>query len=267
MGSHNRGMAKKLAVELFLMVVAGLILGAIGPFGTYDTPTGTRMLLWVLMILAGYPIFKGLGTVSRWLSATTHIPETVATPLALMVAAAPMTLIVATLFFRASLGDALRWEGLPGLYLQVAIVGVLIHLATSTILAPRNKVDEPQAPSDRPAPAPQLQTPPAPADFAAAPVPLPPGLGTLVALKGEDHYVRAIGTDSAELMLMRLRDAIAQLGGDTEGQQVHRSWWVARAGIERIERQGREARIRLVTGEDVPVARDAMPRLRAAGWL
>ena len=63
-----RRMGRRLAIETFLMVVTGLIFGIIGPFGTFEIPLVPRVLLWILMILAGYPIFRALGTVASWLA-------------------------------------------------------------------------------------------------------------------------------------------------------------------------------------------------------
>ena len=65
---------------------------------------------------------------------------------------------------------------------------------------------------------------------------------------------------------MRMGDAIERLGS-ADGLRVHRSWWVARAGISAVRRDGRSATITLVNGQEAPVARDMMPALRAAGWL
>ncbi len=86
------------------------------------------------------------------------------------------------------------------------------------------------------------------------------------ALRGEDHYVRVVGEAREELILMRLRDAIERLG-DADGLRVHRSWWVAKDAVISVRRDGRTAVITLAGGHEVPVARDMMPHLRAAGWL
>ena len=96
---------------------------------------------------------------------------------------------------------------------------------------------------------------------------LPPHLGReLLALEMEDHYVRAHTTAGSALVLMRMRDAVAELDG-VEGLQVHRSWWVARAAVEREVQDGRNLRLRLRNGLEAPVARNSVPTLRAAGWL
>lgn len=50
------------------------------------------------------------------------------------------------------------------------------------------------------------------------------------AVVAEDHYLRVITAEGSEMILMRLSDAISELS-DRAGLQIHRSHWVARAGI------------------------------------
>ncbi|OZA91948.1 MAG: hypothetical protein B7X57_09270 [Erythrobacter sp. 34-65-8] len=96
---------------------------------------------------------------------------------------------------------------------------------------------------------------------------LPPHLGTdLIALEMEDHYVRAHTALGSELILMRLRDAIAELDG-IEGLQVHRSWWVARHAVEDVRRDGRNLRLVLPGGLEAPVARANVAVLKEQGWI
>lgn len=102
-------------------------------------------------------------------------------------------------------------------------------------------------------PAPRRTSPPS--SFADR---LPPAFGPVLALKGEDHYVRAIGAKQSVLVLIRLRDAIAEL--NAPGERVHRSWWVARAGTSSITRRGQEAMIQLSDdGTQVPVSAKPCP--------
>ncbi|MBJ7439052.1 MAG: LytTR family transcriptional regulator DNA-binding domain-containing protein [Sphingopyxis sp.] len=253
-------MARQIAVELFLMVLAGIVLALIGPFGSYELPLTQRLVLWPLMLLSGYPVFRGLGVVSRWLAQVTHIPLAVAVPLALAVGALPVTLLVTLLWFRVPAGALLRTPGLGPLYLQVLIVGLIVHVAMHLLFRPTASHEE-----RFPAPAPHAD-PPTAATGPDPALPLPPGFGAIHALKGEDHYVRVIGDGREELVLMRMRDAIERLGS-ADGLRVHRSWWVARAGISAVRREGRAATITLVNGQEAPVARDMMAALRAAGWL
>ncbi|WP_194953075.1 LytTR family DNA-binding domain-containing protein [Sphingopyxis solisilvae] len=260
-------MARKIAIESFLMIVAGIILALIGPFGSYELPLVQRLILWPLMILCGYPIFGGLGAVARWLAEAVRIPYAVTIALGLIVGSMPMTLLVMLLWRRASIDQALQSPLLGAVYLQVLVIGVIIHTAMYLLFRPAAN-PEPTAPPLLP---PTLQpTAGAPDSGTAASIapnlPLPPGFGPVRALKGEDHYVRVIGDGREELILMRLRDAIERLG-TTDGLRVHRSWWVARGGVIAVRRDGRVAAITLVGGQEVPVSRDMMPQLRAAGWL
>ncbi|XJJ69614.1 LytTR family DNA-binding domain-containing protein (plasmid) [Novosphingobium sp. BL-8A] len=91
-------------------------------------------------------------------------------------------------------------------------------------------------------------------------------VGPISALQSEDHYVRVHGRDGSELILMRLRNAIAELD-DYSGAQVHRCWWVAADGIASIEADGRNRTIVLRNGARAAVARDAVSKLERSGFL
>jgi len=68
------------------------------------------------------------------------------------------------------------------------------------------------------------------------------------------------------LLLLRLSDAVAELG-PTLGRQVHRSYWVARRAVSSVERDRYRVRLILRNGARVPVSRTFLPKLRAEGWL
>jgi DNA-binding LytR/AlgR family response regulator len=78
----------------------------------------------------------------------------------------------------------------------------------------------------------------------------------------QDHYVQARTALGTTLILMRFRDAVAELGDS--GVQVHRSWWAAFGAMEAIERDGRGARLRLRGGATLPVSRACLPAVREA---
>jgi hypothetical protein len=88
----------------------------------------------------------------------------------------------------------------------------------------------------------------------------------LVALEMEDHYVRAHAPGRSTLLLMRMRDAEAELAG-VPGLRVHRSWWVAQDAVVRSFRQGRNLRLKLRGGLEAPVGRDRAGIVRQAGWI
>lgn len=87
----------------------------------------------------------------------------------------------------------------------------------------------------------------------------------LLALEGEDHYLRVHTDGGSALVLMRLRDAVAALG-DSAGWQPHRSFWLAAGATARAERSGQSWRLLLPTGLAVPVSRANLAAMRAAGY-
>lgn len=90
--------------------------------------------------------------------------------------------------------------------------------------------------------------------------------GEILALESEDHYVRVHGMQHSELLLLRLRDAIAEMD-ESLGEQTHRSWWVARNAVAEVAGSGRNRYLRLVNGTRALVARDSVERLSRSGFL
>ncbi|WP_428631564.1 LytTR family DNA-binding domain-containing protein [Sphingopyxis sp.] len=251
-------MAKRLTIELLVMVAIGLLIGLLGPFGTFEAPPAARMVSWVVWLLAGYIFFRPTGIVANWLCEATGLPRFAGTLLALIVASVPVTLVITMMAMHKSFADALRWPGFWTMYLYIWIVSAVVATAMTAIF---RRVEAPQ-----PAPGAPSEAAPALSEPAAPTLPLPPGFGAVRALKGEDHYVRVIGDGREELILMRMRDAIERLE-NSDGLRVHRSWWIAHDAVASVRRDGRAAVVTLTTGHEAPVSRDMMPQLRTVGWL
>lgn len=269
MAGSFANMARRIGIETFLVLVIGLVLGLFGPFGTFGMEPAVRIAFWMCYTLLGYAIFRPMLVIGRWVSEALSLPQIIGIGLALVIAAVPLTYMIALLFAGFDPVKALRWDGLPMLYFDVWLIGFLINGFFTLAFRDKDIMEAPQ---------PELGTSQAAAAVssevavpAAPPAPqfhdrLTPGFGPLLALKGEDHYVRAIGEAKDELLLLRLRDAINELG-DADGMSVHRSWWVSRSAIASHRREGRSAVLVLSNGTEVPVARDAVAQLRKAGWL
>ncbi len=252
-------MTRRLAVEIFIILLIGLALGLFGPFGTFAIPLTSRLLLWASFILIGYVIFRPMLIVGDWLSQMFSLNQHVGNLLALSLGSVPMAFCVLWAMSGFDLGRAMasNWFGMA--YGQVWFIGFLINGLFNLLFR-----DAVQAQATAPVVITPVQPP------ATSPVPfldrLPPAFGPLLALKSEDHYVRAIGDARDVMILIRLRDAIGELGV-VDGLQVHRSWWVARSAIASTRREGRQVWLCLKNGQDVAVARENVPKLRAAGWL
>lgn len=90
--------------------------------------------------------------------------------------------------------------------------------------------------------------------------------GALVSISVEDHYVRIHTTKGEEMVLMRLGDAMREVG-PTEGLQVHRSHWVAVDQVASARRKGDGAILTMSNGHDIPVSRANITKIKEAGLL
>jgi len=253
---------KDLPAELLVMAVLALILGLLGPFSTFDLPVASRVGLWLAMGLSGYACFRPVIAAGRSLAEQAHMPLSVAIGLACIIASIPVTMLVGLL-----LGNGLDSTSLVHSYPYVLFVGG-IATTIQFLLFARRPVAPPTAALEAEAPRAPSFAPPSPEPKPAAFLDrLPPHLGRdLLCLEMEDHYVRAHTAQGSTLLLMRMRDAVGELGG-IDGERVHRSWWVARAAVSGTERRDRATFLRLSNGLDVPVARDSVALLRSHGWL
>lgn len=90
--------------------------------------------------------------------------------------------------------------------------------------------------------------------------------GPILALTVEDHYTRVRTTKGTHLVLMRLGDAIREVG-ETPGARVHRSHWAAWGQVTAARREGDRAILTLTDGAEVPVSRANLAKVRDAGLL
>ena len=93
---------------------------------------------------------------------------------------------------------------------------------------------------------------------------LPKALGTdIISLQAQDHYVEVKTSAGKELVLIRLSDAIKELG-DENGIQVHRSWWVMTKHVLEQKRVDNKPHLVLSDGSFVPVSRTYSANVKAA---
>jgi hypothetical protein len=250
--------SRRLAVHIFLMVAIGVVLALVAPFGSDNMPAGLRFAAWVGFTITGYFIFRPVGAVGAWLAAETHVPGWLAALLTGLVAALPLAALIAFALGGFRVTEEWFSERFLLLYLQVAGLGLVIQVLMRLIFRAPARADEAQPAAAEPA----LNSPSA---APAAPFldRLPPHLGRdLLCLEMQDHYVAAHTRAGSTLLLMRFRDAVAELGA--AGMQVHRSWWVAKDAVDGLEEEGRSARLKLRGGRIVPVSRAHLPAVRAA---
>lgn len=251
---------RTVLIELTIIVGIGVLLALLGPFGSFEAPIANRLVYWLGLGVGGYVIFRPTLTAATAVADRLDLPEPAAWIAGFLLAAMPMTLVV----WAVAPG---RPPGLPDLssllevYTNVAVVGAGVTLVF-WFFSRRERDARRSAPGQLPLPL-AGDDGPSPRFLGR----LPPHLGhELIALEMEDHYVRAHTPVGSTLILMRMRDAVAELAG-LDGEQVHRSWWVARHAVEQAASDGRNVRLRLKGGLEAPVARNRVPALRAMGWL
>ncbi len=260
--------ARKLAIDMAIMTVIGIVLALIGPFGSFAEPLAYRLVSWVTFAWVGYAIYSPMSWVVDRLQAALDLPRPALWVVGVALATIPMTAIVWSMRFLP------RPVPLPTLdqaltsYFYVFLVGGGITAFFYMIESGKETANkDPVAPV---APVANEAAPGASVPSTSSPRlidRLPPALGSdVIALEMEDHYVRVHTPLGSELVLMRLRDAIAELDG-IEGRQVHRSWWVARGAVEDVVRDGRNVRLKLARDIEAPVARAQVSEIRDAGWL
>lgn len=263
---------RRILLELGAVLTVACVIGFLGPFGTYlDGPFVERVEQWWLLLMGAYMLIRPCVALLGWVAAQTELPLRTTVFGGVVALSAPLA------FIWRSVGQN-AYRELNG-YAELVPFSLLCALTVLSIAwwaanldsqltvqsqtnTTKKQPDEPFGTAGPPEPK-RDPAPERPKLYSRLSVGF---AGPIVALQSEDHYVRVHGPRGSELVLMRLRESIAEMGGEP-GEQVHRSWWIARAGISRVERSGRSWSVHLINGEIAPVSRDAIYRLREAGLL
>ena len=245
-----RDVRAHLGAPFVLAAMAGvaLILGVSGPFGTLAAlgPVA-RLAYWTAVVFGTY----GIGTTVTMLVVARLDRD--GAPLWWRLSRGTVLVGVPVLACLSGINlVALGSQGVLGPISAQSAIGAF--LVSAVILLLRELSPDPPETQDAPARPPILDR-----------LPLEKR-GALVALSVQDHYVEVITTRGRDLLLMRLRDAIAETRGQP-GLQVHRSYWVALDHVAAARRQGDGAILTLRDGTEIPVSRRYVMAIREAGLL
>ncbi|MGB7406620.1 MAG: LytTR family DNA-binding domain-containing protein [Pacificimonas sp.] len=244
---------RELVIGIAIAALVGVVLGILGPFGSYQMGgVGVRIAYWVPLIVIGYLLFVPSTWIAVAVAERLDLNVGIVLTVSALIMAFPMTFVVATVSGAGALPWPIAAEAFWLLYAQVAVISVGMNLLFywRARIAPLG-AEETASPTALPI----IDTPVSSAEAPPLLAKLPAGHdGAIHALESEDHYVRVHGDGRSDLLLMRLADAIIATG-DLDGLQVHRSWWVAAASVEGLERDGRNMTLQLTNGLTVPVSR------------
>ncbi|MEX0430717.1 LytTR family DNA-binding domain-containing protein [Spiribacter insolitus] len=255
---------------LVLPLGSGLVLGVIGPFGTYERlPLQLRVPYWVIVFSLNWLIADALIRRVERMFNHHRRGSALFTPLAgALLAAPPATGLVAL----ANAVSGIGWpENIVRLAGQVLFLLIAVSIAAfqwRRILAQGSddKIGEPpETPtdeSDHPDPTIRIDDSGVKMFMAR----LTDSCGEYpLCLQMQDHYLITYREASSEMILCRMEDAAREL--ECLGRRVHRSWWVAERAIEAVERDGNRICLRLINGLRVPVGRSFRHSLKDAGWV
>jgi hypothetical protein len=237
--------------SFLVAVVAAAFMSAIGAFDSGRMPPIHRSIYWLILMVGGTVLgvtVMSLARRLRWLDQRSWVQASVLT-LMLWAPASVMTWVVISLMVPIRPWTLTLLMGNAGPVLMVSAAMTALNY-----LADRDPRQTHAGVTDASPPA-FLERLPARLRGSA-----------LYAVEAEDHYLRLHTSQGADLILMRLSDAIAELEG-IEGAQTHRSWWVARDGVEDARRGDGRAVLTLKDGAEVPVSRTYVRALRQAGWF
>lgn len=260
---------RQIVIDLSVLIAIGVVLGLLAPLGTVGMSVPGRIFYWVVLAVAGYAFYKPVGAIVLRLGPLLALPALPLWAAAVLIASIPMAALVWVVDAGGSDVRMPTFETAIVHYGLVALVGAVITLMFNLI--PATRMTEPALDISPQIPDHSKQEPALPVEEQSAHARfvdrLSPELGSqLIALEMEDHYVRAHTALGSELVLMRMRDAVAELDG-LEGEQVHRSWWVARGAVIDVKREGRNVRLLLDNGVEAPVSRANVSVLKERGWI
>jgi len=244
-----QGTAREWAVDLAVAVGIGVLLGLMGPFGSFfNGGAPVRIAYWVGSVVTGMIVISGLARLGLALAWRRRWPVWLVLSAVVLIGAllqgAPLRLVAVAL-----------WPEIGQLVTPLAWYGQCVAITTPIVLAYYFIRIRPLA---------RARAREALVAAPAAVTSIDPG--AVLYLRMEDHYVRVRTQHGSRLEMGPLARVTAGLSS-VEGLQTHRSWWVARRAIAGVERDGRNLRLRLVDGQTAPVSRASVAKLRAAGWL
>lgn len=225
----------------------GLIFAWLGVYNTGELPFYKSFVFWTTTMAVGAGTSVVLAPLV-WGPRFEEVGAIFKIGIAAAIISIPVTLILVFFFAPGNLG--------PGRLLSQYTYVLVISLIVTTAAYVRSVMIEPADASEK--------TDPVAVFLERLPVKF--RTAELHAISSEDHYLRVHTSLGEELILMRLADAVRELAG-ADGLQVHRSWWVAKAGIRDEKRVDGRSLLILPSGTEVPVSRSYRAKAKEAGLI
>lgn len=240
---------------LFILCSSCLVAVLAGPFGTYEHLTiQGRALYWGGIALSGTVIGFGVRAVLLWWTGReSSYGFCLLAAFVLTIIFAPMVIGWRMVMMRYS----------PGLSVSPSLIIFNTFVISAAIFTMRMLLMPPDAAAD------ELEGEMRGDNIAARLVRrLPEDMQCeILSLTARNHHVEVTTTEGRTILRMRLTDAIIEMEG-VEGFCIHRSHWVARHAILRVERlNAQKVVVVLRNGDELPVSRKYRDNLEQAGLI
>ena len=234
-------------MSIFVTLCIGLIVGYLGPFGSFQMPLASRLLYWVILIIVGNIIFSQTEKFCKWYFDKKNFNIIIILLLTSLIGSVFLTFFVeymTHLFFNLKIAYPDNFLYLfPKVFFLSFTLNVIGYLLDQ-VQNNRNQPKQHQV-NDNP--------------FINR---IPDQLGSdLICFSMEDHYLNVQTDKGSHMMLLRMKDALVELK-DYKGIQVHRSWWVALDAVQEVKKQTRKATLIMKNGIKVPVSQKYLPVLK-----
>ncbi len=244
------------ARTVLINLAIGLVIGYLGPFGTFEMALLQRIMYWIILIFAGYFIYAQVEKVSQWYfhKRKTHILLMFLIPpvigsifLSFVVAYVSYLFVGMPLIFPASFFF---------FFPKVLILGITLQVFNEIMNRARSNPTETIIES--------INTSKKHLDFLNR---IPDKLGDdLICFSMEDHYLQVHTDKGNHMILMRMKDALKELQ-DYHGIQVHRSWWIAIDAVIDVKKTSRKATLTMKNDMQVPVSQKYLSVLKEVGLI
>lgn len=242
---------RALSRTLMIAVAMGAVFAFLGIYDTNNMPFPLRLSFWtVIMASGGLLCFFAEPFVFQRLLKDAH-------PVAQIMAIAFLISIPITIFLMG-LNSGFTFNQSPLLwatqFVAVMIVSTIICVGRYIILQIMGSVGSNSQ---------DLTGVGSPTQAFLERLPVKFRSAKLYAISSEGHYLRVHTNKGSPLILMRISDAVKELV-HADGLQVHRSWWVAKDGVQETQKQKGRRTLLLKNGVTAPVSRTHMSDLKSA---
>lgn len=235
--------------SLIINAIFALILGFLGPFGSFNMPLFERLLYWFVLFNLGYIIYFYAYKLSNWVFRNKQPPIVLSYIFPSIVSTAPISIMVVLASTYFSNYNAFLLKHVLLVMPNVFILGVIIDAIMKLIHKPHEANSIEDIPGE---------------NFINR---LPKDIGqNLICISMEDHYLLAYTDLGNHMMLMRMKDAMVELK-EYPGMQVHRSYWVATKHVSHSNKNLRKITLIMSNDMEIPVSRKYIALVKDANLL